>query len=160
MKKYFFASFGLLLSIGLPAQVALYKTSLAPSGGSVSNGSVQMIYTAGENFVREADVSSTHLSEGFIGPDLAAIMGVENYAPLEGVHIYPNPVKDYLHIGFDSQAHYVVRLYDLSGKLIMEHQTDDRNLQLDLRALPAGLYMLGITAPGQKRFTAVKIRKL
>ena len=160
MKKYLIGLFATMFGIGLSAQVSMYKTSLAPSGGSASNGTVQMVYTAGENFVREADVSTTHLSEGFIGPDLVTFMNVKNYAPLEGVRIYPNPVKDYLHIGFENQTHYVIRLYDMSGKLILERQTDGRDIQLDLRNLHSGLYLLGITAPDQKRFTAVKIRKL
>ena len=160
MKKIALLLFSGLLGHTMLVQTSIYKSSLAPSGGSVSNGTVEMVYTTGETFVSESDVSATHLSEGFIGPDLAAMLGVENYVPIRGVHLYPNPVKDFLNIRFDNAGKYVVRLYDLSGKLLMERHLEGDALRLDLRNLHSGLFLLAITAPDQKAFGSFKVRKL
>ncbi len=144
----------------LSAQATLYKTSWAPDGGSGRNGTTVIQYSMGEVFVDESNIATKHFSEGFIGPDLQAFLDANNMPPVEGLHIFPNPVKDFLYVRFDRTARYQVKIYDLSGKKILETETGNRELQLDLRQLKAGYYLLIVTQPDENRFSAIKIRKI
>jgi len=159
MKKLWLALIIFTGWYGLSAQATFYKTSWAPDGGSARTGNTVIQYTMGEVFVREAG-TATHLSEGFIGPDMEAFLRMTEMPPVEGLHIYPNPVKDYLQLRFDRQAYYQVRIYDLSGKKLMETEVNGRRLQLDLRPLQSGYYLLIVTQPDENRFSSIKIQKI
>jgi hypothetical protein len=146
--------------IGLQAQTSFYKTSLAPDGGSAQNGNTYIIYTTGETFVQETGTSTIHLSEGFIGPDLAVMLGVEDFIPIEGVEIFPNPVKNVLKIRFQNSGQYEIRLFDLTGKLIFENNFEGSFLEIDMYQLRPSYYLLSITDRKNKRHSSFKIRKI
>ncbi len=67
-------------------------------------------------------------------------------------HVLPNPAHDYLTIeNAGTNSPYSLSLYDLLGRLVL-YQPETNNLAgkatLDLRQLPAGLYLLNITEEG------------
>jgi hypothetical protein len=67
-------------------------------------------------------------------------------------HVLPNPAHDYLTIeNAVTNSPYSLSLYDLLGRLVL-YQPETNNLAgkatLDLRQLPAGLYLLNITEEG------------
>lgn len=65
------------------------------------------------------------------------------------LNIYPNPTKDFLHIHTPS----VVRkteVFDLSGRLIFQ---SDYKIQIDVRAFPAGTYLIRIAFDSGKVLT-------
>jgi hypothetical protein len=75
---------------------------------------------------------------------------------IEEVELYPNPVKDQLYIGIAVAGvdQCQVRLYDISGKVVLDEK---RNLQqgknlltLPLQNHPAGIYQLVITSGNEK----------
>ena len=160
MKKWFLLATTLWSLHFMTAQTALYKTSWAPDGGSAQNGQTVIQYTMAETFVREATVSSSHISEGFIGPDMQNFLEMSHFPPVEGLHLFPNPVKDILYLRFEQSSFYQIKIYDLSGKKILETQLEGRNIQLDLRNLKSGYYLLVVTQPDENRFSAIKIQKI
>ena len=64
-----------------------------------------------------------------------------------GFRLYPNPTKDLLHIssqeGF-TQKEITIHIYDLSGRVVWSEITSqaDGELLIDVKGLPAGVYVL------------------
>ncbi|MFN2260826.1 MAG: S8 family serine peptidase [Psychroflexus sp.] len=65
----------------------------------------------------------------------------------DSFYVYPNPVKDYLHIGgnvIDSK-NMDVTIYDIQGKSVF-NETEFNSGKLDLSSLNSGVYLLRITS--------------
>jgi len=152
----------ILLSAGALHSQRLYKYVLASGGGSGTTPSLYMVYSLGELGVREFTSGGLHLSEGFIGPDFyQIIMGLEDYAPLTGVMIQPNPVRDLLVISLPQEDVYELTLYDLSGRQILRQEIrNGRQFVVNVRHLHAGTYIAGILHKPQRKFAALKFVKL
>ena len=62
--------------------------------------------------------------------------------------IYPNPFSTFTTVKFDNPIHldFTIKLYDISGKLIMEEKTDAEVFILNRNSLAEGLYMLEINS--------------
>lgn len=74
-------------------------------------------YTAGENFLANEEI--------YITDD-------------EVLMVYPNPVKDFLHIQSDEKFTYAI--FDLNGSLMSEGNV--QNQRIDFNSLPKGIYIL------------------
>jgi len=61
--------------------------------------------------------------------------------------VYPNPAKDEVQILSGNKSNITrIQLYDLTGKLIKEtHTPESPQYRLDVRAIPAGSYIIHIT---------------
>ncbi len=159
--KYFTLLIGLLFAGLTHAQTEIMKSSISSGGGSAEVGNKKMVFALGEVAIREMDVGNIHLSEGFVGPDIAQIiMNVEDYELLTGFSVYPSPVKTTLNIRFDSPGNYEVSLFDLTGKLLLQtsHENTAR-MQTDMRKFTTGLYILIIKDPVNKKAVSLKIQK-
>ena len=159
MKKLIRISLILLLSTGLHAQVQLYKTSLAPDGGSATQGTKEIVYTTGEIFIAEQSNGTQHLSEGFVGPDLETFLQLDGFDPLVGVVLYPVPVKTFLNVRFEYYGKYEVRLFDLTGKLLYENTFEGNAFRLNMKNYRIGYFLISITDRENKRHSAFKIQK-
>ena len=160
MKVLYTFILSLLITTGF-AQTELRKSSLSTGGGSASSGNLYMVYAIGEIGVQESTVGNTHLSEGFVGPDITALVGIEDYGVLENVSIYPNPVKDRLQIALPETNDYQVYLFDMTGKQIFERSiTDDNQVVYHLGNLQAGVYILSIVDRIHKKAKTIKLQKL
>ena len=62
------------------------------------------------------------------------------------LNVYPNPATEIINIPLSGEKH--IRIYDLSGKLIIEEITTTE--QLEINELPDGLYILEIEQEGKK----------
>ena len=58
--------------------------------------------------------------------------------------LYPNPVKDILHVGCDNMQRYDI--FSVDGKLIKSSQTNNNEEAIDCSDLESGIYMLRITS--------------
>jgi len=142
------------------AQVEVKKSSISTSGGSISAGNKQVIFTVGEVNVQEADVGNTHLSEGFVGPDVAQLVGIQDYGTLQGVQIFPNPVKDRVQISLPESNTYEIHLFNLNGKELMTTQIEDiDHAQYNLSRLKTGVYLLVVIDRKNKLSRIIKIQK-
>ncbi len=64
---------------------------------------------------------------------------------LENISVYPNPVTDKLNIRFPEAGDYGVSLYDLTGREIIQIQSNSADhIQLDVNALGQGQYVLKV----------------
>lgn len=62
---------------------------------------------------------------------------------IEGVSFYPNPVSDQLFIS-NAPEGIIVRLFDLTGKVVAETVADGSELMLNVSAQKRGMYFLEI----------------
>ena len=150
----------LLFAYSAIAQVTVKKSSISTSGGSMTAGNKQVIFTVGEVNTQETDVGNTHLSEGFIGPDVAQLVGIQDYGTLQGVQVFPNPVKDMVQISLHESNTYEIRLFDLNGKELLTTQIKDTDqAQYNLSRLQTGVYLLIIIDRKNKLSRIVKLQK-
>jgi len=142
------------------AQPHLRKTSLSPVGdGTAVSGSVSLIDAGGEVFNAESEISGLHLSEGFIGPDIAQIMGVTDYAHLDGVSLYPNPVSRFLQVALPQGEDFEIHIHDLTGKEIWHREQASGLYRIDMGNYHRGVYLLTVIDRKNHRFVTFKIQK-
>lgn len=67
---------------------------------------------------------------------------------VQEVRVYPNPASDYLFVELRAPAG--IRLFDAQGKLCLEKQGAEGVSVLRLDLLPAGIYWLALSRPGEK----------
>jgi hypothetical protein len=67
----------------------------------------------------------------------------ENEIIKKAFTIYPNPVKEDLHIE-NIEKNLSLKIYDLSGKLVHETKTTDRNMKIETNSFQKGQYILSI----------------
>jgi hypothetical protein len=128
--------------------------SLSPLSGI---GNEKIVVTAEANInttIREAIV--TIVAEGLPGQQVAVTQ--ESAIPsglleisAETMVVYPNPVKDILHIHGASGRNMI--LYDLQGKVILSRKLFSDHELIDLSSLPGGVYAI---KTGNKTLKIVK----
>jgi Metallo-peptidase family M12B Reprolysin-like/Secretion system C-terminal sorting domain/Bacterial pre-peptidase C-terminal domain/Fibronectin type III domain len=78
---------------------------------------------------------------------------------VQKVDVFPNPANNIVNInltGFTGKS--VVRLFDVNGRVVLHREVNTVNSQLDISALPAGVYMMRIRN-GAKEVNMTKIIK-
>jgi len=161
MKK--FLTFMLLnIILNLAAQTQIKKSSISTNGGTLTStdNSTTIIYSIGEVAVNEQNNGTIHVSEGFIGPDLANLLGVENYTPIKNISIYPNPTKDIVNIDFDQVGNYRIYLFDQNGKLLIDNTINNNDkIKLNLERFATSIYFINIIDKKNKKYLTYKIEK-
>ena len=73
--------------------------------------------------------------------------------------VYPNPASRDLHVLIKSgmRKPYLVQLYDISGRMVLQEIRDQDNFSLDISRLRAGIYVLRIYNGYQANITTQKI---
>lgn len=59
------------------------------------------------------------------------------------VSVYPNPVLDELHVA-SSCALGTIRLFDMNGRVVYQHEADALEHQIDMESYPVGMYFLDV----------------
>lgn len=144
--------------------------SLAPevigSAGDVfsaSNGSLE--WTIGEIMTETYQQSNGYLTQGFHQTG-QGFVGINEINVADNFSIYPNPVKDLLHLSFDSKekGNYVIELFDMQGKKLLSQQiTAGKGLQsteLNMQDIGSGVYLLNVYNTHTSTRNAFKINKL
>lgn len=91
--------------------------------------------------------------------DDVALSNSVSVAEFEKIHenVYPNPASDVLNIEMEGDAAYRWALRDLTGRTLKSGVGQGKTA-VDVRAYPAGLYMLTVENAGQKQTRKVVIR--
>jgi serine protease len=70
-------------------------------------------------------------------------VSVNNLAITNGILIYPNPAKDFIHISFEyPTTNFAVSVYDVAGKLVHSEKYHNNNAILAIDKLQSGIYIL------------------
>ncbi|HZW77180.1 MAG TPA: T9SS type A sorting domain-containing protein [Flavobacteriaceae bacterium] len=74
--------------------------------------------------------------------------------------LYPNPVKDYLHIQSLKHEPFEISIFNIAGQQLLGKRIISPSAPLDLSALPAGMYIAQIKDSNGKMTEKMKLMKL
>ncbi len=75
--------------------------------------------------------------------DTSATAGITEQKELKG-NTFPNPVSDFITVSFNKNVSGILRLTDLTGKMIFEKDFLGQQKQIDVSMLPCGIYSLSL----------------
>lgn len=105
------------------------------------------------------DIAEGHES-GFsrLGGPMNAVHSPVAHAGIDW-QVYPNPAQDQLHVRVKEKvAGLSLDLYDLHGRKVLSRSATGLETELDVQALPAGVYLLHGTAKGRSSVMRVVVR--
>lgn len=73
-------------------------------------------------------------------------------------HIYPNPVRDLLHVEIVGAKYIQLHVYDLSGRLLLQKRLSGATGEISVEYLDKGLYLLEYNISGQKGRKKILVR--
>ena len=159
MNRFWFFYVLLGMSLGVHSQ-QLLKESIDNGGGLHVAGSLRILDTVGETVTAEKTQSGLWVSEGFIAPELFTALGIEDELPFSEVKVYPNPVEDVLYISIPDVIDLNWTLYDLNGKIILEGNAVQTQLQeIIVSQLASGQYLLLVQKTDTQHYQTFKILK-
>ena len=132
-----------LWECGTSSQVLQYEVV---NGGFAWPGATRDLGSGGN---RNLDINaSVHIWEFFKQFDLNGLTVVDAANAGSELHIetYPNPATDILHVSISHGQIGDVKIHDLQGRLLQVPmvQTNAKDLEMDLRALPSSIYLLQV----------------
>lgn len=160
MKKSIIISVLLFCIMPFYAQVELRKQSVDSGGAVVQSGNISVVFTVGEVVVAEGNTSTYHISEGFIGPEILQVLGLEESTEMEGVNVFPNPVVNQLYISLPDHDSYIVQIYNMDGKLLIEkHSQSEMEYMIDLEQMQASTLLVMIKNQTTQKTKVLKLLK-
>jgi len=83
---------------------------------------------------------------------LASVNALEVPFASDELHVYPNPVRDRLHIRFTGPArNFTVEITGLQGQVLLHRSYEASAAAIDLSRLPAGMYLMKIVSGQQSQ---------
>lgn len=141
-----------------PATAGLYRLKVYDVGGDGLSGTVSLADAQGNTLFSRSgrdlmvwdDLYINITTDGADGPQ-GPVTAIEDVALQQvALRVYPNPATDRLMLATDIAVQRV-QIFDMTGRMVMS----STGVDLDVSALPAGLYMLramGDTGVGGQKF--------
>ncbi|MFT4062087.1 MAG: T9SS type A sorting domain-containing protein, partial [Edaphocola sp.] len=88
-------------------------------------------------------------------------LGIEPVAGNSGYQwlLYPNPAAEVLHLRGDYTGMLSVRIYDLTGRVVLRQEIQGQDGNIDVSALRPGLFLVNIYDHVGQRLATVKVQK-
>lgn len=135
------------------------------SNGDVTASGLQLQWSIGETFIAFQATEFGLLTEGFIQPFLGDSPAITN-SPINREFVfetYPNPVSRDLTMKFEepNEASINVSVFNFIGQSVFDEIIPMGTLQqdLDMAALPDGIYIIRLYSPQMEFRASVKILK-
>ena len=90
--------------------------------------------------------------------DPTGISSFNSAAEQNQIQIFPNPASDFVQVGGDINFPSVMRIYNMTGKLVREERLESRDQQVNVSDLQEGLFIVRMGGKNSIR-TATFIRK-
>ncbi|MBV6441832.1 MAG: hypothetical protein EPGJADBJ_03523 [Saprospiraceae bacterium] len=131
-----------LAGVAILSAQSMERQVVGIGGGYVQTAAGSLHWTAGEVAVSARTGGGIYWGEGFQQLWLAPAVATHAPDAIQAISIavYPNPAGDYLRVESDTPLQ--VQLFDLAGRPLSGLLSLNGSLQLDLSALPAGLFLL------------------
>ncbi|GAA3519732.1 hypothetical protein GCM10022393_37410 [Aquimarina addita] len=153
----------LCLFFGVQAQAQSDDPNvISNSGGADVNASYQISFTIGEIFT--GTISNTNdIEQGFwAGISTDNILSTDDFNPEDNtILFYPNPVTNFLNVHIKNTNEYNMMLTNIHGQLVMQKTITvaPQGNNIDVRALPKGMYILTLQITKSKQNKSFKIIK-
>lgn len=146
------------------ANALVFPSVIGAAGGTHSRQEISLDWTLGETFVESTVSGNRWHTQGFHQPLLSAKALFPSNAMGYDVKIFPNPASELLNIFIKTTEEEILnlKLVDVTGKTIYNQVVPPRTaeVQLILKHVPEGMYMLSIVNPSGYRINSFKIIKL
>jgi len=120
---------------------------------SIGTTGITFNWTIGEIITETLDNTNTIFTQGF---EQSYWIGISSYESPVNWEVYPNPATDYLYLVSENKnhCHYLVELFDISGKLLYSNTLEDIYIceKINMRNYKTSVYFVRITSP-EKDFT-------
>lgn len=134
---------------------------ISSNGGSFKGATVQLDWTIGEPVTETFQSEGKILTQGFHQSKLT-VSAVDQIA-LGGIQlkVFPNPVSDQLILEMEKREvkRFEIELCELSGKLLLQKETEQPNEIIDMKIYRSGCYFLRIRIKGESTIQTFKIIK-
>lgn len=160
MKKIFLI-FSLLCTSSSFAQSLTPKIESAAGGFFVANQG-SLAWTLGEVMVETYKQSNGYLTQGFHQPLSILVTGIAESS--REIAVYPNPVKDFIHVKISHTGEYRVEIYDLKGIRVLEFPVEVLDTvfqrEVDFRDFALALYLVRIVGIQSGKIHSFRIEKI
>lgn len=139
-----------------PSQAFEYYWKLDDAAESLINctGDSTIINTDGLNYANRIHGAGEDRSDEFNTCPPGTLSIIDNELGI--IEIYPNPFLDRISVNTE-EAINVVRIYDLTGRMVKQANPNNTNFNLDVADLSKGIYLIKLNA-GDKEFTTKLIK--
>lgn len=62
-----------------------------------------------------------------------------------GISFYPNPAKDFITLKVGNNKRYMVKVYSIDGRCLLQKEMDNSKIQLDIHSFSPGMYFFHVT---------------
>lgn len=160
MKKNYSVSKILLFLFLSSSGIYEAQQTISPAGNNAQSATGSVSYSVGQIFYESQSSATGKVNPGVQQPYEIFALATNENAAQSNISVYPNPVKDFLTVDFNSEklekAHY--QLFDASGKIISQGDLRTVKSQISASTLNSGIYLLNITNSGKvvKTFKIIK----
>ena len=136
------------------------QQAIIPAGNNALSGTGTVSYSVGQIFYEPQQTATGFVTPGVQQPYEIFTLATNENVFQSTISVYPNPVKDFLTVDFNSEKLEKARyqLFDASGKIISQGDLKNVKSQISAGNLPTGMYLLRITNAGKvvKSFKIIK----
>ncbi len=116
-------------NIGLTPQILTTIDSVGANSSSINITTTNVALT-GVNYILSSTVNCTNV-------------GVFEKPSAQQLKVFPNPTCDFINIELENlNTNYLVKITDISGRLILVQNTNNRNSRINVKDFETGLYII------------------
>jgi hypothetical protein len=129
------------------------QQSISPAGGNATGSGGKAIFTIGQVFYNTNTGTNGTVTQGVQQPyEISVVTALEVAKEITlQWSAYPNPTSNFLKISLGNSENPELkpenlryRLYDMSGKILLENKLDGIETTIQMGGLPSSTYMLKI----------------
>ena len=133
---------------------------IGTNGGFAGNNQFSLSYTIGEIVTELGNdpVNNIDLTQGF-QQSYISIVSTENHIADIDISVFPNPAVNYLNVNIsDLSKVKSYAMYDMSGKLLLQHEIISNQFEVSFSNFSSGNYLL-IFKNDQQKLKTLKVQK-
>lgn len=108
---------------------------------TLESGAFTDVYVANAIWIKK---NSRYIIDLLVTCDDCEWVGVKEMEK-KNVTVYPNPATNQFTVNLDGAAHSQIQLFNLMGQLVHREESDQENVNINVRQLTSGVYMLKVT---------------
>lgn len=152
MKKHTIVLFSIVATSSICAQEVI-----STQGESYSNATCQVDFTVGEVVIDTGSDGTNEITQGFHQTNWN-FLGLEDHSSDYLAFIFPNPTVDGLNIRTEVFEGVTYKMYDASGRIVMENLLTSSQTSLQVTLLAPGHYSI-VLIKDQKDLKTFKLIK-
>lgn len=141
----------LLIFLGFNGICAAQQTINA-AGNKAQSATGSVSYSLGQMFDQSLSSVSGKVNQGVQQPYEIYTLATNESAIQKKITVYPNPVKDFLIVDFNSEKLHNAKyqLFDGTGRIINQGELKNVKNDINTSTLNSGMFILSITSDGTK----------